>query len=77
MEGLDVALGLPLLALVTLFGIETAPCEGFGVFFGVSFGWGHGAFLRMVCCRYRVRRKPCPIWSGNCQSVCKINGAFV
>ena len=48
MQGLDIALGLPLLAFVALFGIETAPFDGFGLFFGVSSGWGHGKLLRTV-----------------------------
>jgi hypothetical protein len=60
MQGLDGALGLPLLGLVALFGVETASVDGFGLFFGVSVAWGHGAFLRIDGWRYGVRRKPCP-----------------
>jgi hypothetical protein len=44
-EGVNSALGLSLLALVAFFGIETPPCDGFGVLFDVSLGAGHGVFL--------------------------------
>jgi hypothetical protein len=46
-EGFNVALGLSLLALMTFFGIETPPLDGFGLFFGVLSGWGHGEVLRL------------------------------
>jgi hypothetical protein len=44
-EGIHSALGLSLLARVAFFGMETPPCDGFGVLFDVSLGAGHGVFL--------------------------------
>jgi hypothetical protein len=48
-EGLNIALGLAPLVLVTLLGMETTAFDGFGGFCGVSFAWCHGAFLRIGC----------------------------
>jgi hypothetical protein len=48
-EGVDIALGLSLLMLMAFFGVKTAALHRFCVFFGVSFGRGHGVFLRIVC----------------------------
>jgi hypothetical protein len=47
-EGVDSALRFSLLALMTFSGIEPTPLDGFGLFAGVSFGWGHGALLDTV-----------------------------
>ena len=46
-EGVDSALRFSLLALMTFSGIEPTPLDGFGLFAGVSFGWGHGACLHI------------------------------
>jgi hypothetical protein len=48
MQGFDIVLGLLLLALQALLGFEVTSLSGFGLFFGLSFGWGHGGFLRAV-----------------------------
>ena len=48
-EGFDIALGLSLLAFVAFLGMQATPCDGLSLFSGVSFGWGHGEFLRTVC----------------------------
>lgn len=47
-EGLDVPLGLALLALLTFLGVETTTMECLGLLFGVSSAWSHGGFLRRV-----------------------------
>ena len=64
MEGLvervDVTLGLSLLVLLAFFSIEATTLDGFGLFFGVSSGWGHGGFLRSVCERYRRSKETMP-----------------
>ena len=41
-ESVDSTLGLSLLALMALFGIEASPMHRFGLFVGVSFGWERG-----------------------------------
>ena len=61
-DGIDIALGLALLLLMTLFRMQASAFDGFRVLFDVSLGSGHGAFLHLVCQRYECRRKPCPIW---------------
>jgi hypothetical protein len=48
--------------LMAFFCMQATALDGFGVLFDVSFGAGHGAFLRCVCQRSNFRRKPCPIW---------------
>jgi hypothetical protein len=48
-ERVDIALSLSLLVLLALFGVEATPTNSFGLFSGVSFGRGHGVFLRIVC----------------------------
>ena len=47
MEGVDVSLCLSLLAFVALLGIEAPTLDGFGLFFSVRSGWGHGEVLRL------------------------------
>ena len=47
-EGVDSALRFSLLIRMAFSGVEPTPLAGFGVFAGVSFGWGHGAFLHIV-----------------------------
>ena len=44
MEGVEIALGLSLLSYMALFGVEPAPFPSFGLFSGVSFGWGMVSF---------------------------------
>jgi hypothetical protein len=51
-----------LLVLMAFFGMQAPAVDSFSVFFDVSFGSGHGAFLRCVCQHSNFRRKPCPIW---------------
>jgi hypothetical protein len=34
--------------LSRLLRLQAAPVSGFGMFFGASFGWGHGALLCTV-----------------------------
>jgi hypothetical protein len=48
-EGFEIALGLSLLAFAAFLGMQATPCDGLSLFSGVSFGWGHGEFLRTVC----------------------------
>ncbi len=48
MEGLDVALSLLALVLEALVRLAATAMGGFRVFFGVSFGGGHGALLQTV-----------------------------
>jgi hypothetical protein len=47
-ESVDIALSLSSLALMAFFGVQAASGDRFDVFFGVSFGRGHGVFLRIV-----------------------------
>jgi len=47
-ESLKGPLGLLLIASQALVGFLTTALSGFGVFFGVSFAWGHGVLLRTV-----------------------------
>ena len=49
LEGLDVALRLLALVLEALVRFAATVLGGFRMFFGVLFGWGHGAFLCSVC----------------------------
>jgi hypothetical protein len=72
-QGVDIALGLTLLVLMAFFRMQATAVDGFGVLFDVSFGSGHGAFLRLVCQLYDFRRKPCPIWGRKGQGFCGAN----
>jgi hypothetical protein len=47
-RGFDIALGLRVFTCETLLGFQTTSLSGFGVFFGISSGGGHGAFLHSV-----------------------------
>jgi hypothetical protein len=47
-EGRAGALRLGLVALEAFMGLVAATLAGFGVLFGVSLRWGHGALLRTV-----------------------------
>src|SRR5712691_3479161 len=73
-EGFDIALGSFLLALMALFGAQTPPCDGFGLFFDVLSSAGHGAFLRLMASGAEDRRKPCPMWKRHCQRKFRGNG---
>jgi hypothetical protein len=48
MQGLGGLLGLAPIALKALLSIAAAALSGFGLFSGVSFGWGHDALLCIV-----------------------------
>src|SRR5947208_102605 len=48
MDGLNRVLGLSTLLLEAFLGFESTAFSGFGLFVGVSFHGGHGAFLRTV-----------------------------
>jgi hypothetical protein len=45
MDGFNIVLGLSALVLETFLGFELAAFSGFGLFVGISFGWGHGKLL--------------------------------
>jgi len=45
MQGLGGLLGLATVALEVLLSVEAAAPSGFGLFSGLSFRWGHDAFL--------------------------------
>jgi hypothetical protein len=47
-EGVDSTLRFSLLVRMAFSGVEPTPLDSFGVFTGVSFGWGHGVFLHIV-----------------------------
>ena len=42
LEGLGSLLRLAVVTCETLLSLQAAPVSGFGMFFGISFGWGHG-----------------------------------
>jgi hypothetical protein len=45
MEGLSGLLPLATIALEALLSVSAATVSGFGLFFGISFEWGHDDFL--------------------------------
>ena len=55
MDGLDIALGLGALLSEALLDVEATAFVGFGLFFGVSFHWGHGNLLHGSNSRRPVR----------------------
>ncbi|MGH8071769.1 MAG: hypothetical protein ACRERE_42350 [Candidatus Entotheonellia bacterium] len=48
LQGLGGLLRLAAVTLQALLGFEVATLSSFGVFFGVSCAWSHGALLRSV-----------------------------
>jgi hypothetical protein len=48
LQGLCDLLRLAAVPRETLLGLQVASVSGFGLFVGVSFGWGHGALLCTV-----------------------------
>jgi hypothetical protein len=48
MQGLGGLLGLATVTLEALLSVEAAARSGFGLFFGVSFGWGHDDLLCLI-----------------------------
>jgi len=61
LSALHFRLGLGALWLEAFLGFEATALSGFGLFFGISFGYGHGKLLRTVEVSDWVRRKPCPV----------------
>jgi hypothetical protein len=48
LEGLSSLLRLAAITCEARLCLQVAPVSGFGMFFGASFGWGHGALLCTV-----------------------------
>ena len=76
-EGLGGVLRLAAVARETLVGFEVATLSSFGVFFGVSVAWGHGALLDSVwiCEDGVTSASACPL-STSCflwSTMCGIN----
>jgi hypothetical protein len=47
-ERFDIALGLSLLVCMAVLSVEATPFDSFSLLFDISFGSGHGRFLRLV-----------------------------
>jgi len=47
-ERFDIVLGLALLVCMAFLSVEATTFDRFGLLFDISFGSGHGGFLRLV-----------------------------